>query len=130
MSRFVESLIRGCLKVFCRRGASLWWRCHLVAEWEEIAEERIVMTEEPHTVSDLEEVRKLYIEMIKIRSGEELEKLRQFFEDQLERMRRRAVIARELKLPEGIVTSKNMLAMMYKNLIELCIKKARGEPIE
>jgi hypothetical protein len=88
------------------------------------------MTEEPHTVSDLEEVRKLYIEMIKIRSGEELEKLRQFFEDQLERMQRRAVIARELKLPENIVTSKNMLAMMYKNLIELCIKKARGEPIE
>jgi hypothetical protein len=88
------------------------------------------MTEEPHTVSDLEEVRKLYVQMIKIRSGEELEKLRQFFEDQLERMQRRAVIARELKLPENIVTSKNMMAMMYKNLIELCIKKARGEPIE
>lgn len=101
-----------------------------MSEWEEIAEERIVMTEEPHTVSDLEEVRKLYIQMIKIRSGEKLEELRQFFEDQLERMQKRAVIARELKLPENIVTSKNMMAMMYKNLIELCIKKARGEPIE
>jgi len=101
-----------------------------VSEWEEIAEERIVMTEEPHTVSDLEEVRKLYIQMIKIRSGEKLEELRQFFEDQLERMQKRAVIARELKLPENIVTSKNMMAIMYKNLIELCIKKARGEPIE
>jgi diaminopimelate decarboxylase len=101
-----------------------------VAEWEEIAEERIVMTEEPHTVTDLEEVRKLYIEMIKIRSGEELEKLRTFFEDQLERMQKRVAIARELKLPEEIITTKNMLAMMYKNLIELCIKKARGEEIE
>jgi hypothetical protein len=78
-----------------------------------------------YTLEELEEVRKLYMLMIEIRSEADLRELLDFFRWKAEQIREELKVA---KLSADVAASKQKLLMLYEGLIEECERRLRGLP--
>jgi hypothetical protein len=73
-----------------------------------------------YTLEELEEVRKLYMLMIEIRSGAALRELLDFFRWKAEQIREELKVA---KLSAEVAASKQKLLMLYEGLVEECERR-------